>query len=308
MNQEKIGSFISKKRKEKKLTQEGLAEKLGVSKNAVSKWERGICLMDMSLLKPLSEILDVSINEILNGEEIKEEELKSKTDEVLNNTIDYSNKKLKKFKHKVLIITFVILFLIFLITFIVDYRRIKKNMDPLFMIPVRENGRDYTYLGFGYKMQKKASVSPIEPLSSSEEIHFGLWIFMWKVPVFNTKPYNVWVINGEKRVLMNIGSYCITDEIDGEKASECGDAIPPEDMQYKDILETNKMDTMALDSNRVSITNVRFYSLSGDEIKVLVSHEKYSFVVPDLYGEYIVLIATYSKRGSSWYSFKININ
>ena len=50
MNQEKIGSFISKKRKEKKLTQEALAEKLNVSKNAVSKWERGICLMDMSLL------------------------------------------------------------------------------------------------------------------------------------------------------------------------------------------------------------------------------------------------------------------
>lgn len=63
MNQEKIGKFISKKRKEKKFTQEDLAEKLGVSINAISKWERGICLMDMSLLKPLSSLLDVSINE-----------------------------------------------------------------------------------------------------------------------------------------------------------------------------------------------------------------------------------------------------
>ena len=64
MNQKKIGEFIAKKRKQKKLTQEVLAEKLNVSKNAVSKWERGICLMDMSLLKPLSEILEVSINEL----------------------------------------------------------------------------------------------------------------------------------------------------------------------------------------------------------------------------------------------------
>ena len=63
MNQEKIGKFIAKQRKLKELTQEELAEKLGITKNAVSKWERGLCLMDMSLLKPLSEILGVSIKE-----------------------------------------------------------------------------------------------------------------------------------------------------------------------------------------------------------------------------------------------------
>ena len=81
MNQEKIGKFIAQKRKSKKLTQEQLAEKLGVSTNAVSKWERGLCLMDMSLLKPLSKILDVTINEILSGEEIKQEDIINKTDE-----------------------------------------------------------------------------------------------------------------------------------------------------------------------------------------------------------------------------------
>ena len=70
MNQEKIGKFIAKQRKLKNLTQEELAEKLGITKNAVSKWERGLCLMDMSLLKPLSEILEVNVNEILAGEKI----------------------------------------------------------------------------------------------------------------------------------------------------------------------------------------------------------------------------------------------
>ena len=54
MDKVKIGQFISECRRNKKITQEQLAEKLDVSKNAVSKWERGICLMDMSLLKPLS--------------------------------------------------------------------------------------------------------------------------------------------------------------------------------------------------------------------------------------------------------------
>lgn len=78
MNQEKIGSFIAKQRKGKKLTQEQLAGKLGVSINAVSKWERGLCLMDMSLLKPLSEILNVEVIDILSGEIVKNEEKEKK--------------------------------------------------------------------------------------------------------------------------------------------------------------------------------------------------------------------------------------
>lgn len=60
MNQEKVGKFIAELRKQNKLTQEQLAEKLGITKNAVSKWERGLGLMDLSLLKSLSQILGVS--------------------------------------------------------------------------------------------------------------------------------------------------------------------------------------------------------------------------------------------------------
>lgn len=70
MNLEKIGKFIAECRKNSSLTQEQLAEQLGITKNAVSKWERGLCLMDMSLLDPLSRILNVSINDILAGEKI----------------------------------------------------------------------------------------------------------------------------------------------------------------------------------------------------------------------------------------------
>ena len=97
MDQEKIGKFIAKERKIKELTQEELAEKLGITKNAVSKWERGLCLMDMSLLKPLSEILGVSINEILAGEKIEEKDIPKKSEENIIKLTELVNLKSMKY-------------------------------------------------------------------------------------------------------------------------------------------------------------------------------------------------------------------
>ena len=97
MDQEKIGKFIAKQRKIKELTQEELAEKLGITKNAVSKWERGLCLMDMSLLKPLSEILGVSINEILAGERIEEKDIEKKSEENIIKLTELVNLKSMKY-------------------------------------------------------------------------------------------------------------------------------------------------------------------------------------------------------------------
>lgn len=73
MNQEKIGEFIAKLRQEKGLTQTELGDMLGVSYKAVSKWERGINLPDSSLYKPLCDIFNITIDELMEGE------LKSKT-------------------------------------------------------------------------------------------------------------------------------------------------------------------------------------------------------------------------------------
>ncbi len=97
MDQEKIGKFIAKQRKIKNLTQEELAEKLGITKNAVSKWERGLCLMDMSLLKPLSEILEVSINEILAGEKIEDKDVEKKSEENIIKLTELVNLKSMKY-------------------------------------------------------------------------------------------------------------------------------------------------------------------------------------------------------------------
>lgn len=110
MDQKKIGIFIAELRKKKNMTQKDLAEKLNVSITAVSKWERGICLMDMSLLKPLSQILEVSIAEIINGEKDN-----NNIEDAIENTLKYSSKKIeieKRKKYIILLTAIIILFFI----------------------------------------------------------------------------------------------------------------------------------------------------------------------------------------------------
>ena len=85
MNQEKIGKFISTMRKKKDLTQEQLAEKLNVSKNAVSKWERGLNLPDASIMQDVCSILDISLNELFAGEKLnKDEQIKHSEQTIIN--------------------------------------------------------------------------------------------------------------------------------------------------------------------------------------------------------------------------------
>lgn len=84
MNQEKIGRFIAENRKAKKLTQEGLAEKLGISNKSISKWENGNCLPDSSLYQPLCKILDISINELFAGEKLNDADKKEANEYLIN--------------------------------------------------------------------------------------------------------------------------------------------------------------------------------------------------------------------------------
>ena len=72
---ERFGIFISRLRSEKGLTQKALADKLYVSNKAVSKWENGLSLPDISLLEPLAETLEVTVPELLHGERLEEEKL-----------------------------------------------------------------------------------------------------------------------------------------------------------------------------------------------------------------------------------------
>ena len=70
MDQEKIGKFIAECRKEKKLTQEQLADKLGVSNRSISRWENGKTMPDISLFEPLCEELNISINELFKAQRL----------------------------------------------------------------------------------------------------------------------------------------------------------------------------------------------------------------------------------------------
>lgn len=134
MNQEKIGKFIAKLRKENNMTQQELADKLGITDRAISKWENGRGLPDLSLIKPLCEELSVSINELLAGERLNEEEYKDKVEENIMSTIDYTDKKLKKNKRIFTVIVLVIVFLImcFIAMFLVDVHRMRENRQVVF--------------------------------------------------------------------------------------------------------------------------------------------------------------------------------
>lgn len=81
MDQKRIGAFIAQCRKEKNLTQMQLAELLGITNQAVSKWENGRGMPDVSLLQPLCDALGISLNELFSGEHISAEEYKGKAEE-----------------------------------------------------------------------------------------------------------------------------------------------------------------------------------------------------------------------------------
>ena len=80
MDQEKIGKFISSCRKEAGLTQAALAEKLGITDRAVSKWETGKSLPDASIMIELCNMLGITVNELLTGEHITMEDYKDKAE------------------------------------------------------------------------------------------------------------------------------------------------------------------------------------------------------------------------------------
>ena len=104
----KIGKYIASKRKSLGMTQKQLAEKLGMSDKSVSKWERGVCLPDVSVYKELCSILGISLNEFLAGEDIAQENMiqKSETNiiEVIRDNIN-KQKCLKIMKCILLVIS-----------------------------------------------------------------------------------------------------------------------------------------------------------------------------------------------------------
>ena len=123
MNQIKIGEFISSQRKMKNLTQAALAEKLGITDRAVSKWERGKGLPDVSLMLDLCEILGITVNELLCGEEINMENKNQKNEELLLDMakeLEKKNKTIWSSMWAIMIVSMTALFAgIFIVAFLI---------------------------------------------------------------------------------------------------------------------------------------------------------------------------------------------
>ena len=124
----KIGKYIAVKRKALGLTQKQLAEKLNMSDKSVSKWERGICLPDVTVYLELCKILDISINEFLAGEDIIEENIEQKAEEnILKITKDNKNKQ--KYLKKIIKLLIVTLVVFIFITSIFIYKKLTQPQN-----------------------------------------------------------------------------------------------------------------------------------------------------------------------------------
>ncbi len=102
MNQVKIGKFIAECRKKNNLTQMQLAEKLGITDRAISKWENGKAMPDSSIMLDLCNELKISVNELLSGEMIDMENIDKKTEQLLLEMADREveqNKKLMFYEY-----------------------------------------------------------------------------------------------------------------------------------------------------------------------------------------------------------------
>jgi len=139
MNQEKIGLLIAKMRKKKNLTQQELANKLGVTDKAISNWENGRRMPDVSLYKDLCKELDISLNELINGEIEPKEMTRESIDNTIIKALNYNEENKKKLNK---IIKILILVLCFLVVFIgvayYSYRKRYPKID-IYKISIVEN-------------------------------------------------------------------------------------------------------------------------------------------------------------------------
>ena len=109
MTSKECGGFISELRKEKKLTQKELAEKINVSDKAVSRWETGKGYPDVTSLVSLSEYFDVSVNELLAGKRLTVEDIKETADENLISVFEQVQKNKKQQNLQVAVYTSVLI-------------------------------------------------------------------------------------------------------------------------------------------------------------------------------------------------------
>ena len=130
MDQQKIGSFLKELRQENQMTQEQLAEQMGVSRRTVSRWETGNNLPDLSMLVELADYYDVDMNEIFHGER-RNETMDAELKDTLLQASEYSEgikKKIIKRMH-LLFIGGCIAFLFYLVVLFIEPEQTSNLFD-----------------------------------------------------------------------------------------------------------------------------------------------------------------------------------
>lgn len=165
MEKNKIGLFIANKRKEKGLTQQELGNFLYVTDKAISKWERGLSLPDITLLTKLAKTLDVSVNDILNGEKTnKNIDITSEISQITKEINDNNHKNKIKLMTIIAILIIILFYLIFINTSfgyknkIVDYNHANIHKKIEIGIPKTSFLMQYHDKSYSFKNIRNKSI------------------------------------------------------------------------------------------------------------------------------------------------------
>lgn len=209
MNQEKIGKFILELRREKNMTQQELADKIGVTDRAISKWENGRGIPDLSLMIPLCKELDITINELISGEKIEKKDYQSKFEENILKTIDYTNRRIinKDKIFKIAVRTIITIILIIGSMFFVDVKRMSNNDPVIFStwgfkyIPMVDFHEEEIISGVENYLLEKSESKPKQYKNEKSFVSIRAYLIKEKN---NHKLYNVyaWVLE-ERYYLYN---------------------------------------------------------------------------------------------------------
>ena len=245
MDQEKVGKFIAKLRKEQKLTQAELGEKLSVSDKTVSKWERGTRAPDISLLNDLSKILGVTTTELLNGNRIS-----NITNEKIDNITFESIKYYTKLNKKIIIRRFYFIIIVILLIFLSILLSIffSNNYDNCYVYTIESIDSEYLINGIMVDTEEKDifSISSIENISNYELDNEKVFAYEYSLNIGDIEIYKIGNILLYEHNDKNI-SVLINDIL-----NEIGIYII-EESNYNDIMQVeNSKDEILLKMNYIN--------------------------------------------------------
>lgn len=252
MDLKKFGKFLAELRKEKNLTQEELSKIVNMDRSVISKWERGVYLPGIDVMKQLSKFYGISINEMLYAERINDENRQSINDISLTIAND-SNTKKKKYKISIIIVIFISIFLFLFVYFLSNYNSIKiysvsgSNENLIIKNAIFVVSKHRTYLKLG-------DITTIQ----NEDIDYNY--------------FDLYVLNNTDRIdiIKRTDNSLVKsiEKIDDYLTYDNQDAYL--DNLYMDIHTDDTVETIKLNSS-LEMTNNKVINISDDETTDILS-------------------------------------